>query len=151
MLPFVAVAGLEESGGGAGDPFAAIAGDPAFVDELRVGDCFVDAVGRGETEDAYEVDEVETVPCDGPHEYEVTGLIELERDSSPEEGGDDFFDEADQLCDDALWEYATEEAYADPDLWIAYYWPSQWAWRAGDRTLTCAVASDTPRSGSIAG
>ncbi|MEV5969288.1 DUF4190 domain-containing protein [Streptomyces sp. NPDC051921] len=120
----------------------AAAADSPF--SLRKGDCFrID--GKLET---YTTD-VKTVPCTKPHEGEATGSFKVTGFSSWP--GEDAIDRiAEKRCDAMNSAYALD-TWAVPESTVTYYYlPSKQSWRAGDRTVTCAFATEkTATTGSL--
>ncbi|MFD0370293.1 DUF4190 domain-containing protein [Streptomyces sp. NPDC059071] len=103
---------------------------------LRKGDCFrVD--GKLET---YTTD-VDTVPCTTPHEGEVTGSFKLS--GFTRWPGEEAIDRiAEDRCDRANNAYALDTWAVPEDALVYYYIPTKSSWRAGDRTVTCAFATE---------
>ncbi|MFD3332565.1 DUF4190 domain-containing protein [Streptomyces sp. NPDC058700] len=111
---------------------------------LRTGQCFSDDGKLGEY-----TEEVTIVDCDRPHEGEVTGGFKLTGiDKWP---GEDAIDRvAEQRCETVNAAYALDTWAVPEDLWVYYYLPSSESWRFGDRTVTCAYATEKkPFSGSV--
>ncbi|MFF2573265.1 DUF4190 domain-containing protein [Streptomyces sp. NPDC058084] len=120
---------------------AAASGSPF---SLRKGDCFrIDAKTESYTTD------VKTVPCTKPHEGEVTGGFKVTGFSSWP--GEDAIDRiAEKRCDATNSAYALD-TWAIPESAVTYYYlPSKQSWRAGDRSVTCAFATEkTPVTSSL--
>ncbi|MFD3535381.1 DUF4190 domain-containing protein [Streptomyces sp. NPDC058664] len=111
---------------------------------LRTGQCFSDP---GKLEE-YATD-VTIVDCDRPHDGEVTGGFKVTGiDKWP---GEDAIDEiAEKRCETVNAAYAMDTWAVPQDVWIYYYLPSSQSWRLGDRTVTCAFATEKePYSGSV--
>ncbi|QES13176.1 hypothetical protein DEJ45_12720 [Streptomyces venezuelae] len=111
---------------------------------LRTGQCFsVD----GELEE-YTTD-VDVVDCARPHGGEVTGGFKVTGfDAWPGEGAIDKI--AVKRCEAINTAYAMDTWAVPSDAGLFYYLPSKQSWRAGDRTVTCAFASEKrPFSGSV--
>lgn len=111
---------------------------------LRTGQCFSDP---GKLEE-YTTD-VTIVDCDRPHDGEVTGVFKVTGfDKWP---GEDPLDKiAEKRCETINGAYALDTWAVPKDVWLYYYLPSSQSWRLGDRTVTCAFATDKkPFSGSV--
>ncbi|WP_190413432.1 DUF4190 domain-containing protein [Streptomyces venezuelae] len=111
---------------------------------LKTGQCFsVD----GELEE-YTTD-VDIVDCARPHGGEVTGGFKVTGfDAWPGEGAIDKI--AVKRCEAINTAYAMDTWAVPSDAGLFYYLPSKQSWRAGDRTVTCAFASEKrPFSGSV--
>lgn len=104
--------------------------------DLQKGDCFkVD----GKLE-AYTTD-VKTVACTKPHEGEVTGGFKVT--GFAKWPGEDAIDKiAESRCERINNAYALD-TWAVPEAAVTYYYlPSKQSWRIGDRTVTCALATE---------
>ncbi|WP_411076196.1 DUF4190 domain-containing protein [Streptomyces sp. cmx-4-7] len=111
---------------------------------LRTGQCFTD---HGKRKDY--TTEVTVVDCARPHDGEVTGGFEVAGfDAWP---GEDAIDAiAEQRCEAANLAYAMDTWAIPQDVWLFYYLPSGRSWKLGDRTVTCALATEKkPFSGSL--
>ncbi|WP_405857222.1 DUF4190 domain-containing protein [Streptomyces sp. NBC_00090] len=111
---------------------------------LRTGQCFGD---DGKLEE-YATD-VEIVDCAKPHDGEVTGTFKVTgHDKWP---GESTIDElAEKRCETINSAYALDTWAVPADVWLFYYMPSRESWRLGDRTVTCAFASEKRSfSGSV--
>ncbi|WMX45237.1 DUF4190 domain-containing protein [Streptomyces roseicoloratus] len=103
---------------------------------LRTGDCFR---VKGKLE-SYTTD-VDTVPCDTPHEGEVTGGFKLTGFTRwPGESAIDRV--AEERCDRTNSAYAMDTWAVPEDALVYYYMPTKESWRVGDRTVTCAFATE---------
>jgi hypothetical protein len=111
---------------------------------LRTGQCFID---DGKLEE-YTTD-VTIVDCDRPHDGEVTGGFKVTgHDKWP--GEDAIETIADKRCETVNASYALDTWAVPQDVWLYYYLPSSQSWRLGDRTVTCAFATEKkPFSGSV--
>ncbi|MFD5325667.1 DUF4190 domain-containing protein [Streptomyces sp. NPDC127092] len=103
---------------------------------LRKGDCFrVDGKLESYTTD------VDTVPCTSPHEGEVTGSFKLS--GFTRWPGEDAIDRvAEDRCDRTNNAYALDTWAVPEDALVYYYIPTKSSWRTGDRTVTCAFATE---------
>ncbi|MFF0556891.1 DUF4190 domain-containing protein [Streptomyces sp. NPDC004266] len=111
---------------------------------LRAGQCFSD----DSKEEEYATD-VKVVDCARPHDGEVTGDFKVTGfDKWP---GDDPIDRIAQTrCETINSSYALDTWKVPKDVWTYYYLPSSQSWRRGDRTVTCALATEkAPFSGSL--
>jgi Septum formation len=107
-----------------------VPGDLSVVD-LRVGDCFDD-----KDPSADEIEDVKAVPCMTEHEFELFYVGAMGEGSYPT---DDAFDTyVTQNCNPAFGAYIGK-AYDDSDLDIFSLFPTDDAWRSGDRTVQCAA------------
>ncbi|MBB4983271.1 MULTISPECIES: DUF4190 domain-containing protein [Streptomyces] len=111
---------------------------------LRTGQCFTDR-SKGEK---YATD-VKVVDCARPHQGEVTG--EFKVTGYDEWPGDDPLDQlAQERCESVNEAYAMDTWKIPREVWTYYYLPSSQSWRLGDRTVTCALATEKkPFSGSL--
>jgi hypothetical protein len=121
---------------------SAVATGTVAVTELVAGDC-VSGVVIGEAE-RIRVESVDIVRCDRTHELEVFATFELSADDFDTEeagypGEERVVSAADQGCTTRLEELGE---IADTVGLIAV-WPTLDSWRAGDRSVACAVYSTT--------
>jgi Septum formation len=105
-------------------------GDLSVVD-LRVGDCFDD-----KDPSANEIEDVKAVPCTTEHEFELFYVGAMGEGSYPTD--DAFETYVTQNCNPAFGAYIGK-AYDDSDLDIFSLFPTDDAWRSGDRTVQCAA------------
>ncbi|MFI6418931.1 DUF4190 domain-containing protein [Streptomyces sp. NPDC050842] len=110
---------------------------------LRTGQCFGD---DGKLED-YATD-VEIIDCAKPHDGEVTGSFKLTGYGKKWPGESEIEGVAEKRCDTINSAYALDTWAVPTDVLVYYYMPSGQSWRLGDRTVTCAFASE---EGSFAG
>ena len=102
---------------------------------LRPGDCFDDPPGII-TEDT-EVESVDAIPCDQPHDNEVFHVFELP--SGPFPGDATLNEEAAEVCIPEFEAY-TGQDYFESDLDIFPITPTEQTWELGDeRTVVCAL------------
>lgn len=120
--------------------------------ELEDGDCFDDPVLRGITGagEVEEAEEVEILPCDEPHDFEVYATIRLEGDDYP---GSAVIDRRGGRCL-SLFEEFVGIPYVESRYEVFQYFPTQrsWDW-ADDRTITCVIghARQAKVEGSLEG
>ena len=99
--------------------------------ELRIGDCF-----DLKDPSADEVEDVTAVPCTVAHEYEVVFVGSLPEGAYPAEAA--FSTYVENNCQPAFGTYVGK-AYDASDLDIFWFYPTDDAWRAGDRSVQCAA------------
>ncbi|MGW4727453.1 DUF4190 domain-containing protein [Streptomyces sp. NPDC004291] len=111
---------------------------------LRTGQCFTD---RDKLEEY--TTEVTVVDCARPHDAEVTGGFKVTGFTSWP--GEDAIDAiAEKRCEAVNQAYAMDTWLIPEDAWAYYYLPSSQSWRFGDRTVTCAFATEEKQfSGSV--
>ncbi|MCD2464651.1 MULTISPECIES: DUF4190 domain-containing protein [unclassified Streptomyces] len=111
---------------------------------LRTGQCFTP---DGRLRD-YATD-VTVVDCARPHIGEVTGGFKVT--GFEKWPGEDAIDGmAEERCETINSGYALDTWAVPADVWLFYYLPSSQSWRLGDRTVTCAFASEKkPFKGSV--
>lgn len=81
----------------------------------------------------------DVVPCDQPHQFEVTGAAVLDFDTYPADG--DFGDAGVALCQPLFTSYVGATAEGP---WYSYpLYPSAEAWEDGDRGISCTVVQLT--------
>jgi hypothetical protein len=101
--------------------------------QVRVGDCFDDAVvDEGE----YEVSDVPGVPCTEPHDNETYAVFDLAVDSFPE--GDAMGELAYESCYERFQPFVGRD-YETSTLDINMMYPSRESWQQNDREVICAV------------
>ena len=85
-----------------------------------------------------------TVPCESPHDEEVSAIYAL---SEPRQSDEDLDRTAQHACSGALVTYTGLEPVDTP---LTYGWsvPSAEEWAAGDRGLRCVVLAPEPRTAS---
>ena len=109
------------------------------VDELRVGDCF-NAGEISESGEA-EVSDVDGVPCDEPHAFEVFAVADYGGDAYP--GTDAAFEAAfNEVCIPPFEDYVGIP-YADSVLWASAITPTEDGWNDGDREFICHLHEET--------
>ena len=116
-----------------GDDGALSTSGNVTVDDLRVGDCF-NAAEVTDTEET-EISDVEGVPCDEPHSFEVFAVADYSGDEYP--GTDPQFEAAfAEVCIPPFEDYVGIP-YADSTLWASAITPTQEGWNDGDREFIC--------------
>ncbi|TPW74798.1 septum formation family protein [Schumannella soli] len=116
--------------GGGGAPGSGGSVDPDYdtaLDELEVGDCFLEPD-----------DDIETaiVDCSDEHDYEVTALVTLEGVDYP---GDIKVDKLSRaLCSQALTDYVGIP-YSDSSLESWAWTPDEDGWADGDHVAVCTA------------
>lgn len=115
--------------------------------EVRVGDCFDDGQLSAE---ASEVQEVDALPCDQPHDNEVYAVFELPDGEYP--GDDAVIEQSNAGCIERFAEF-TGTAYEESQLDITQLFPTEDSWNTlDDREVVCAVYDPSgPIEGSVKG
>jgi hypothetical protein len=111
-----------------------------FASELRIGDCF-----DFKDPDSESVDTVASVPCSQPHAYEVSHVAIMPEGTFPGVSTIDAF--AEGACFDSFDAYIGRSFVASA-LGVSWFYPSEDAWAAGDRSIQCFVFD--PRNDSLA-
>lgn len=115
------------------------------VFSLDVGDCLMVEGDDG----SGTVSTSPRVPCDEPHEDEVFKLVETDLEEHP--GSETMFEHAHDMCEPHFEGYVGRD-YADSDLFIWAYTPSESSWEDGDREIICILSTmDEPLVGSMKG
>jgi Septum formation len=119
------------------------------VEDLRVGDCF-NAGEFSEGEDA-EVSDVDGVPCDAPHAFEVFAVADYDGSTYPATQAQ-FEAAFDAVCVGPFEDYVGM-AYADSVLWASAITPTEDGWNSGDREFICHLHNEdaSPITGSQRG
>lgn len=108
-------------------------GTTTSVFDLEVGDCY-----DGATE--ANVETVDVVDCDTPHEYEVYALVQHEAGPGEEYPGDEAIsDFADDACLGSSFEDYVGRSYQDSELYAFALQPTAETWDVGDREVVCAA------------
>jgi hypothetical protein len=114
------------------------------VDDLREGDCF-------NTADEGEISDVDGVPCNLPHEYEVFALSNYEGDGTypPDSALEAIFT---QICEPDFETYVGAP-YASSEIYGSMITPSEDSWSSGDRGYICVLydPDDTELTESLEG
>ena len=125
-----------------------VGGDTSVYD-LRTGDCFDDPTMF--TQEIVEVESIDSVPCDQPHDAEVYAVVDLPQgDDAPFPGDEEVATAADEACFDRFEAYVGV-SYEDSTLDINYYLPIASSWAEGDRMVTCLLidVDGDPLTGSM--
>jgi Septum formation len=102
------------------------------VTDLRVGDCF-NAAEFSESD--VEVGDVDGVPCDEPHSFEVFAVADYRGSAYP--GTQAAFESAfAEVCVPPFEPYVGVP-YADSILWASAIQPTEDGWNSGDREFIC--------------
>lgn len=107
---------------------AGLLDDSTTVEDAGVGTCLNDPGGEI-------VNDIDPVPCDEPHEFEMIGSVEIPGESFP---GDATFDLAIDGCI-PLFEDYVGIAYEDSIWWLNAFTPTEEGWAQGDRVANCLV------------
>lgn len=111
------------------------------VSALRVGQC-LHQPGASNA-----IEEVEVVPCDDPHDFEVFARVELP--DGPYPGDDGVSDAAQPACTGRFAAYVGVEP-SDSVLATGFLVPSEEGWDGGDREVVCLLyAPDERLQGSM--
>jgi len=115
------------------DSGAIVGGGTVDAFQVRVGECFNDAViDEGE----YEVSDVPGVPCSEPHDNETYAVFDLMVDSFP--AGDAMGELAYESCYERFQPFVGRD-YESSTLDINMMYPSRESWQQNDREVICAV------------
>lgn len=112
-----------------GDDGSLTSGGTLSVTDLRVGDCF-----NNDEESQEEITDVDAVPCDEPHEYEVFAVAEHESESFPTDS--EFEEIFGSLCVPAFETYVGS-SYATSALYAGFITPSETSFAERDREYAC--------------
>lgn len=117
--------------------------------ELEIGDCF--NVEEDADSDVDELVKVELIDCEEEHLFEVFEFVNHPAGDDDEYPGDEAIrDFAFEECELEFEDYVGV-SYDDSTYYIAYLWPSDESWEAGDREIVCTVhqgREPTPAEGS---
>ena len=114
------------------------------ADDLKVGDCFNTPTGDS-------ISTVEKQPCTDSHNAEVIFVGEYTGDTYPISLSLNSFLE--DSCLPAFESYVGRAVDSEPELAIAYFYPTRDGWNNGDRTITCYVTQpdESPMTESLKG
>lgn len=119
-------------------------GGTVSVTDLRPGDCF------NTSADEEEISDVDGVPCDESHEYEVYVVQDREGDTYPTDAEFDAI--FDSICVSAFDAYVGAD-YATSVIYAGVITPSEGSWDDGDREYVCylyePVDPNDPASASV--
>jgi hypothetical protein len=118
------------------------------VTDLRVGDCFNAAEF---SEEEVEIGEVDGVPCDEPHTFEVYAVADYNGSAYP--ATDDAFEAAfGEVCVPPFESYVGVP-YVDSVLWASAITPTEDGWNSGDHEFICHLHEEdiSPITGSQRG
>ncbi len=132
-----------------GDDGALTSAGNVTVEDLRVGDCF--NAGEFSDEGDVEVSDVDGVPCEEPHAFEVFAVADYTGSTYP--ATQEQFNVAfDAVCVGAFESYVGMP-YADSVLWASAITPTEDGWDSGDREFICHLHNEdtSPITGSQRG
>ncbi|HEX5014806.1 MAG TPA: septum formation family protein [Candidatus Limnocylindrales bacterium] len=114
------------------------------ADDLKVGDCF--NIPNGTT-----ISTVEKQPCTETHNAEVIFIGEYTGDSYPISLSLDSY--LQDNCIPAFETYVGRPIDSEPELALAYFYPTRDGWDGGDRTITCYISQpdEGPMTESLKG
>ena len=120
-------------------------GRTTAVADLRVGDCFNDESPTGS-----DVDSVEVVDCDAPHQYEAYNNYDIPGSDLPEREA--MGREVRNGCYSSFTTYVGIP-YENSTYRINSFNPTAGSWARGDRTIICTIKSGdgSPVTGSLKG
>ena len=115
------------------------------VADLRVGECYNDESSTGS-----DVDSVEVVGCDAPHQYEAYNSYDIPGSDFPE--GEAMGREVRNGCYNDFTTYVGIP-YENSTYRINSFNPTAGSWAQGDRTIICTIKSGdgSPATGSFKG
>jgi hypothetical protein len=112
-----------------GDDGALSSAGRVSVNDLRPGDCF-------NSGDETEISDVDGVPCDEPHKWEVFAVDTHEAPALPSDAElDTVFG---SICLDEFASYVGAP-YESSEIYASMISPSEGSWADGDRTFTCVL------------
>jgi len=103
---------------------------------FKVGDCLQDSPQTGKN--------ATVVDCAKPHSAEVYGVFMLPEGGFP---GEPTVKEFKDKCPAVAHTYFTPEEGLDPSMHTTRKFPDENSWRLGDRSVTCFIVFDAPRTG----
>jgi len=131
-----------------GDSAEGVAGEEknlVSVFELELGAC----VNDQNTPEGADMDAVEVVECQQPHDAELFAKLALTEDSYP--GTDYLISEGGSRCQGAFGDFIGVE-FTESVLDFTYYYPTPSSWVDGDRSIYClAVDPGLQITGSLLG
>jgi hypothetical protein len=105
---------------------------------FKVGDCLQDPPQTGKN--------ATVVDCGKPHSAEVYAVFMLPTGSFP---GEPTVKEFADKCPAVAHAYVTPEEGLDPSMHTIKKLPDEGSWSLGDRSVTCFIAFDAPRTGAF--
>lgn len=106
-------------------------GEETSVFDLEVADCF--------STDSDQLETVNVVDCEQPHEHEVFALFDhTAGDGEPYPGDDELIEYADTECQPPFEEYVGHD-YQTSIWYITSLTPSAETWADGDREVVCTL------------
>ena len=113
--------------------------------ELELGACVLDR----ERPDGADVDVVEVVPCEEPHDSELFARLAVTEDSFP--GADYLIREGGTRCQSAFADFIGVD-FSESVYDFTFYYPTPSSWVDGDRSIFClAHEPGVQRTGSLLG
>ncbi len=107
------------------------AGEETSVFDLEAGDCF--------STDSDQLESVNVVDCEEPHEQEVFALFDhTAGDGEPYPGDDELIEYADAECQPPFEDYVGHD-YQTSIWYISSLTPSAETWADGDREIVCTL------------
>jgi len=98
------------------------------IEDLRAGDCF-------DVGDEEEISQVDGIPCDEPHRYEVFAIADYDANTYP--ASDDQLELAFQSVCTAPFEGYVGTPYLDSALFAWFISPTETGWNGGDHEFIC--------------
>jgi hypothetical protein len=116
-----------------GDEGTIESGGTVNVDELRTGDCF--------NSDEEEISDVDGVPCDEPHAYQVFAIVTHDAATYPT---DDEMSEVFRTKCVPPFETFVGADYDSSEIFGQMITPSEDSWADGDRSFVCVLYEPDP-------
>lgn len=113
--------------------------------DVQVGDCYNDDPEQSSSTETFEVNSVDAIPCDEPHDNEIYALWDLPDGDFP--GEDAVVDQSYEGCLERFPDFVGV-AYESTTLDVGIIFPLQETWDAGDREVVCSVFNP---AGSVTG
>ena len=127
-----------------GEP-SAPAGTLVSIFDLELGACVLDR----ERPDGSDIDVVEVVPCEQPHDSELFARLAVTEDSFP--GTDFLIQEGGTRCQSAFNDFIGVD-FAQSVFDFTFYYPTPSSWVDGDQSIFClAHEPGVQRTGSLLG
>ncbi len=109
---------------------SSLTGELVSIFDLDLGACVIDR----STPDGSDVDTVEVVDCETPHDSELFALIPVTENSFP--GTDYLLREGGTRCQSAFDDFIGVD-FTESVLDFTYYYPTPSSWVDGDRSIYC--------------